>query len=168
MKTFEFGSVKLYLILFRKVSNVKELREKLLKNELDCALIKAELIYDPIQIAIAGSKAILFIDYSKMVTKTLYTEILFNLSTSKNITQSLKTFGVNDNDENMILAHFGDSVSLDRLIDNVSGEQVDWNQLNDIRKLDDINRCYNIKKQESIATHTLDSILTRIATKHLD
>ncbi|XP_073976537.1 EKC/KEOPS complex subunit TPRKB-like [Rhodnius prolixus] len=170
MKTFEFGSTNLYLILFRNVKNTKSLLDIILssKSESEYALIRVKYICDPFQIAIAGGKSLLAKQNSRMVTKNVYTELLFNLSTTKNITKSLKTFGVEKDDTDLILAHFGNEISLKKVVALIDGEQVEWTELSQINNLDEINRCYNINKQEMSVTNLLDSVVTRIAIKNLD
>uniref|UniRef100_A0A069DPU7 Putative cell growth regulatory protein cgr11 n=1 Tax=Panstrongylus megistus TaxID=65343 RepID=A0A069DPU7_9HEMI len=170
MKTFEFGSVNLYLILFRNVKNTKILLDEILNNkgESACAIVRVKYICDPLQIAVAGGKTFMSKQNSRMVTKNVYTELLYNLSTTKNITKSLKTFGVDKDDTDMILAHFGDEVSLEKAASRIDGQQVEWTELAQIYNLEEISRCYNINKVEDSVTNLLDSVITRIATKSVD
>lgn len=159
-------NASLYLQLYRNVDNMPSLLKKLLTGNLQCCIIKPTLILDPFQIVVAANKALLS---EKMTTRTVYTEILFNLSISKNITQSLRRFGAVDKDTNILVVVVstdrcgGDSVV--SVMKEVVGEVVDISELSNFANCAEIKKVYNIGELEVGSFPLLDSIVSRIATK---
>eukprot|EP00092_Neocalanus_flemingeri_P108081 GFUD01138744.1.p2 GENE.GFUD01138744.1~~GFUD01138744.1.p2 ORF type:complete len:105 (-),score=40.46 GFUD01138744.1:156-470(-) len=84
---------KLYLGLITQVSNTMQVREKVIKGELDCTMIRSCLVPSYLVVATAANKACLAKSRGNMKTRSLNTEILFNMSSSSNITDSLNKFG---------------------------------------------------------------------------
>ena len=92
--------------------------------------------------ATAANKASLAKSRGCMRTRSVNTEILFNLSSSSNITESLQRFGVGDDDKEVLVVGVnnnmedvrevvnGDWVGLDRL-----GSFLDKNALTKLHKL---------------------------------
>ncbi|KOB78179.1 Prpk-binding protein [Operophtera brumata] len=93
-------SLKIYL--FKNVRNVEAVRSNIQKGTWSCAIIKPSLILDPFQVAVAANRAVLARQHNSMVTRTVYAEILFNLSLSKNISQSLSKFGIETDQELLV------------------------------------------------------------------
>lgn len=158
-------SSKLVLRLYRNVKNIQELRKKLFSNQISCCIIKPTLIYDPFQIVVAANKALIA---EKLTTKSIYTEILFNLSISKNITQSLQKFGIDENGSDLLIAVINksdESNGNDDLYSNINGDQCDLSELNKIHDLNEIKKAYKITEIESKDNCILDSVVSRIAAK---
>lgn len=149
--------------LYKNVKNVPEVREKILKGELKCCALKPSLIYSPFQIVVAANKAVCA---EKTTTKSIYTEILYNLSITKNISKSLQTFGIHDKDTEIILVTINKIGEEEAIIgEQIHGEEV---QLSELHKFSDINaikKLYKITDRESNFTSLEDSIVNRIATK---
>merc|ERR1719312_949021 len=49
----------------------------------------------------------------KMITRTIFTEVLYNLSFTKNITESLRTFGVKEDETSFLAVLFNDRLLRD-------------------------------------------------------
>ncbi|XP_030760442.1 EKC/KEOPS complex subunit TPRKB-like [Sitophilus oryzae] len=151
--------------LFENVKNTSELRKKAMSGKLECCLIKSNLIFDPFQVVVAANKAL---THKKRTTKSNYTEILFNLSLSSNITQSLQTFGVADSDTNIlvvVISKKNDTDSAKEIFSEIDGDILDISELSCINDRLAIKKLYKISDVEYHNIDLLDSIVSRIATK---
>lgn len=155
---------QLKIKLYQKVKNVKKLKHKLVKGELKCCIIKPSLIYDPFQIIVAANKAL---TAEKLTTKTIFTEILFNLSISKHISKSLQTFSVDVEDENLLVVTLADSDGCkdESVYDIIDGEEIELTNLRNFSDVDEIKKVYKISDTETLSVPFVDSIVSRIATK---
>ncbi|XP_017786895.1 PREDICTED: EKC/KEOPS complex subunit Tprkb-like [Nicrophorus vespilloides] len=130
---------KLTVKLFKNVKNCDDLRKKLMSGKLDCCMIKSKLIPDPFLIVVAANKAICA---EKLTTRTINTEILFNLSISKNISQSLQLFGADDKETDMYVATLNEDFDFGV----IAGEEVDFGGCPVDRKL--LQKTYKLKDYE--------------------
>ena len=69
--------------LFRNVTNTSEIKSKLLNGEIDATILNAALIPNILQIFVAANIASLSNFQGKKLTRTIHTEVLYNLSPSK-------------------------------------------------------------------------------------
>lgn len=152
---------EIFIRLYQNVRNTKELKEKLMAQEIKCCLIKCSLILEPLQIIVASNKAVVS---EKLRTKSIYTEILFNLSISKNISKSLTTFGVHESEDCFLAVHFSEE-SAENFHRQVFGEEVPLSELNKFNDFNSIKKYYKITDSEAKVIPTIDSIVSRIATK---
>ncbi|KAJ8928342.1 hypothetical protein NQ314_019072 [Rhamnusium bicolor] len=150
--------------LFQNVENVKDLRKKLMNGQLKCCIIKPALIFDPFQIVIAANKAL---TAEKLTTKSIFTEVLFNLSLSKNITKSLQTFGIDDKDKHLLIVTFSreGEKNNDDVYKEIVGEELNLSDLTNFSDLNAIKKTYKISEKEHEEIPLIDSIVSRIATK---
>ncbi|XP_043261991.1 EKC/KEOPS complex subunit TPRKB-like [Colletes gigas] len=156
------------LYLFRNVQNCNEIREKIMNGKLCCAVIKAALITDPFHILVAANKAAISAKMNQLITKNVYTEILFNLSISKNISRSLMEFGINDNDKNILIIQIYKNTeeSMSQiLMKNVKGVNVSISKLAEFSDLELIKKTYKIDKDEETVSNLTNSIVSRISCK---
>ncbi|CAH0563707.1 unnamed protein product [Brassicogethes aeneus] len=152
----------LTLKLFENVKNMKEIKEKITGGNFQCGLIKPSRILDPFQVAVAANKAVT----SDIITRTLYTEILFNLSLSSNISSSLKTFGASEEDTDLLVAILAkEDEENDVLFDDIDGEEVDVFKLSQICDIKLIKKEYKITEAELLNNSLLDVIVSKIAVK---
>jgi len=115
------------LYLFTDVKNTSEIRKKVMTGELQCCVVKASLVVDSFHVAVAANKAALREHYGRLTTKSLFTEILYAMSSSSNISLSLAKFGIHDDDKNIVVAtiHTEDGASLDdRILKQIDGEAI--------------------------------------------
>ncbi|XP_044252840.1 EKC/KEOPS complex subunit Tprkb-like [Tribolium madens] len=146
--------------LFRNVDNVSDLRKKVISGQLECCFINPKLIVDPFQIVVATNKALIA---ESRTTKTIFTEILFNLSVSKHITKSLQQFGITDDCKDLLVVTVEDDDS--GIISEIKGKEVELRALEEIRDLNAIKKEYKIGLNEEKTTTILDSVVSRVATK---
>jgi hypothetical protein len=157
----------LSVFLIKDVQNAAEIKEMVVNDTLDCCVIKPSLIVHPFQIAVAANKAVISKMRNKMTTRTLYTEILYNLSVSRNITQSLIKFGVGESDKNMLVGIIEESDE-DR-----SGSILPYFKgilcpVEDLPKFSDealIKKSYKINDSDLAVSSLADSVVTRIVTR---
>ena len=157
------------LHLFANIENSDEILRKLINGELCCCVIKAALIADPFQVLVAANRAAINAKMNRLTTKSLYTEVLFNLSISKNISRSLMEFGITDNDKNILVAlihKINDDESTSKLVtDRIKGDNMPISRLPEFTDLDLIRKTYKIDKDESTVSNLTNSIVSRISCK---
>lgn len=109
----------LFITLMRDVKNSADLKRQVISQELQCGFVSPSFILDPFQIAVASDKAALARSRNKLITKNIYSEILFNLSPSKHISKSLNKFGSQEKDKNIIVIVIGTEDELNTVISQV-------------------------------------------------
>ncbi|KAK3915167.1 EKC/KEOPS complex subunit Tprkb [Frankliniella fusca] len=154
------------MALLRDVKNSKELKEKVMSGALKCAMMKPALIVEPFQVIVAANKAAVSYLKNSMVTKSLYTELLFNLSISKNITQSLVKFGIQEDDRNVLIAtiHKENEPVIQDILSEISGRLVPLVELQEVCDMKLLCKSYKLNDAEKDNFVLLDAIVSRIAT----
>lgn len=103
-----------------------------------------------------------------MKTRSLFSEIIFNLSPTNNISEAFKRFGISDGDDSVlvVLVHSQDeSQLLSDITDRVKGRQV---PVEDVSLLSDhakIKKLFKVTPQEEKCGSLLDAVVCRMATK---
>ncbi|XP_058797787.1 EKC/KEOPS complex subunit Tprkb-like [Phymastichus coffea] len=165
----ELTNKQLSVYLYQNVNNIEEIHKKLVNKELPCCIVKANLVIDPFQIAIAANRAALNEKYGQMVTRSLFTEIIYCLSTSKNISQSLKNFGISSVTKNVlvVLVHSNqEKEPMEKLIfESIEGERLLIKRLSEFADINLIKNIYKIEAEELKVSSLLDSIISRINDK---
>lgn len=175
MKTYRLENGKyLGISYFTNIENIKLLKENMISvfNDKSPVLINHRVVVDPFQILVATNNAYSSIENLSMKTKCLATEILFNLSSTKSIKQSLEDVGAKNEDKSAIVAitskfpnipemkiFHDECVKESKVLDvSVITENIDEHY---------IKSYYGISDAEFENSSLLDSIVTRIACKHL-
>ncbi|CAH1972992.1 unnamed protein product [Acanthoscelides obtectus] len=159
----EDSETRIDIKLFKDVENIKSLKQRLMKGELNCCIVKPTLIVDPFQIVVAANKALIS---EKRTTKSVFTEILFNLSISKNITNSLKTFGIEDSDKHILVVIVNEKgEDNSKICSEIHGEELELMQLKNFSDVKAIQKVYKIHEDELSNVPLLDSVVSRIAVK---
>uniref|UniRef100_A0A1B6C578 EKC/KEOPS complex subunit CGI121 n=1 Tax=Clastoptera arizonana TaxID=38151 RepID=A0A1B6C578_9HEMI len=156
--------------LMSDVKNIKGIRESVLNQTLKCAIVKANLIVDVFQLLIAANKAVISQALGKLTSKTLYTEVLFNLSLSKNISQSLVKFGIDDSVTDVIVILIGENKSdlkMDNILSVIDGYHQDFSQLLKYTNIKLVKQIYKICDLELTKSTLLDLIISKIAFKDI-
>ncbi|XP_066146644.1 EKC/KEOPS complex subunit TPRKB-like [Euwallacea fornicatus] len=154
--------------LYENVKNTMDLRKQIMNGELQCTIIKPELICDPFQVVIAANKTL---TSKKQTTKSVFTEILYNLSPSSNISQSLSKFGVDDKSKGLLVVTLennddkSDAEISNNIFALVKGDVLDISELGCTSDIRAIRKIYKISDVEYHSVDLLDSIVSRIAIK---
>ncbi|XP_041978601.1 EKC/KEOPS complex subunit TPRKB-like [Aricia agestis] len=156
-------NTSLELYLFKNVQNVEDIRSNIIQGIWKCAVIKPTLILNPFQVAVAANRAVLSEKSNSLVTKTVYSEILYNLSISKNISQSLSKFGIEKEDS--ILVCFLSEENREDVLKQIEGEQCDICELSQFTNEKDLKSTYKLNNIKGDCD-LLDVIVSRIVTKN--
>lgn len=150
--------------LYQSVKNMPDLQQQIRSGDLNCCLIKPSLILDPFQIVIAANKAALA---DELVTKKLYTELLYNLSISKSITKSLQIFGIDVNKTDILVVvidkHGTDTMK--DVVKEIYGIETDISKLKELTNLVEVKKVYSLMDIELKTPVLLNSIISKIAVK---
>ncbi|XP_046841256.1 EKC/KEOPS complex subunit TPRKB-like isoform X2 [Xenia sp. Carnegie-2017] len=121
--------------LFDSVSNKLQLKEMLIQGKLDAALVNATMVPDVFPVLLAANKAVHLSENGKTKTRSIYSELVFNLSPSNNISESLKTFGLNDKDACLLVVvinKVGESNKTSCIHSLVEGEKIPLERLSSL------------------------------------
>ncbi|XP_018944842.1 EKC/KEOPS complex subunit TPRKB-like [Cyprinus carpio] len=155
-------------LLFKDVKNATELRKMAVNGEIKGALINPSMVVDAFQILVAANKAVHLHKTGKMKTRSLYSEIIFNLSPTNNISEAFKRFGISDSDSAVliVLVHNKDeTLSVDDIISKVDGQQVAVDRVSDFTDVAKIKKLYKVAPQEEECGSFLDAVVCRMAMK---
>jgi len=119
-------------------------------------------------VAIAGHKALHLFQQGKMKTRTLHSEIIFNLSPSTNINDSFKKFGILDNTKDILVVMITQENAVEKISELsrlMKGTLVSLTSLATISDKEKIKKVYGVSDKELQCDSLENGIITRIATK---
>ncbi|GME79000.1 unnamed protein product [Ambrosiozyma monospora] len=101
----QFPSYKVFATVFTNVKNTDEIKSHLIKGDkqYDFAFINAENILSLEQLYSALYKALLDDTNDRKNSKTLHTELIFDLAPQKNIMECLNKFGISSHSSNLLV-----------------------------------------------------------------
>ncbi|KAF4114481.1 EKC/KEOPS complex subunit TPRKB [Onychostoma macrolepis] len=155
-------------LLFKDVKNATELRKMAVNGEIKGALINPSMVVDAFQILVAANKAVHLHKNGKMKTRSLYSEIIFNLSPTNNISEAFKRFGISDSDSavHIVLVHNKDeTLNIEDIVSKVDGQQIAVDRVSDLTDAAKIKKLYKVAPQEEKCGSLLDAVVCRMATK---
>ncbi|KAL7827870.1 hypothetical protein AOLI_G00310220 [Acnodon oligacanthus] len=163
-----FPELSVTQLLFRDVENCAELRKMAVEGQIPGALINPSMVLDPFQTLTAANKAVHLQKIGKMKTRSLYSEIIFNLSPTNNISEAFKRFGISDGDNAVliVLVHNREDVlDKDDIVSKVNGQQIPADQMSTLCDIAKIKKLYKVTPQEEKCGSVLDAVVCRMAAK---
>ncbi|OUM51475.1 hypothetical protein BVG19_g578 [[Candida] boidinii] len=96
---------KVFGCILQDVQNQDEIKSHLLKGDegYNYAFINAENIVSVEQVLSVVYKTLLDKSYERMKSKTIHSEVIFNLAPQKNIMECLNKFGVSSDSSNLVV-----------------------------------------------------------------
>ncbi|PIA56450.1 hypothetical protein AQUCO_00700646v1 [Aquilegia coerulea] len=168
MKVFEVDGSSLSLALYTDVTNSKDLLNLMQAGTLDpeVAFLNASLVPDVFPLLAAAHKTLLAKSRESLTTRTLHSELVYNYSGSKHITESLKRCGISDNCTYVLVARFNGSIDDMRAADElVDGKEISLEELGTRANKAQIQKHYKITAPELGISSLLDAIVCRIAAR---
>ncbi|KAK2858852.1 hypothetical protein Q5P01_003472 [Channa striata] len=163
-----FPDYKVTQMLFKEVKNAAALRQSAVEGKLQCALINPTMLVNHFQVLVAANKAVHLQKTGKMKTRNIYSEIIFNLSPTNNISEAFKRFGISDGDDGVmvVLVHNKDETELfSDIVAKVDGLQVPVGDISSLSDHAKIKKLYKVTPQEEKCGTLLDAVVCRMATK---
>ncbi|XP_059647789.1 uncharacterized protein LOC132294079 [Cornus florida] len=166
MKVFEIDGTILSLALFTDVTNSKELLDSMQAGTLEpeVAFLNASLIPDVFPVLAASHKTILSKSRESLKTRTLHSELVYNYSGSKHITESLKRFGISESSTYILVARLGASID-EAVYKLINGKETDLEELEGRADQAQIQKLYKISSLELGISSLADAITCRIASR---
>ncbi|AWO97953.1 putative EKC/KEOPS complex subunit TPRKB [Scophthalmus maximus] len=155
-------------MLFKEVKNAAELRQSAVDGRINGALINPTMLVNPFQVLVAANKAVHLQLIGKMKTRSLNSEIIFNLSPTNNISEAFKRFGTSDGDESVMLVVVhckNESQLLEDIAAQVDGRQVPVEDVSWLSDLAKIRKLFKVAPQEETCGTLLDAVVCRMAIK---
>ncbi|XP_063073954.1 EKC/KEOPS complex subunit TPRKB [Engraulis encrasicolus] len=155
-------------LLFKDVKNAAELRKSAMEGLVQGALINPTMIVDPFQILVASNKAVHLQKIGKMKTRSLFSEIIFNLSPTNNISEAFKRFGISDGDSAVYVVLVypeEDPVDVSGIVNKINGQQIPVDTISSLSDVQKIQKFYKVSQQEDKVGSLLDAVICRMAIK---
>nr|XP_043625295.1 EKC/KEOPS complex subunit TPRKB [Erigeron canadensis] len=168
MKSYEISGTTLSAALFTDVSNSKELLEQMQSGTLEpeVALFNASLIPDIFPVLAAAHKTLVAKSRNSLTTRTLHSELVYNYSGSKHISESLKRCGISDSTPYVLVVRFDatdeEMIAMKTLI---KGQEIDLEELEGRANKPQIQKHYKITAVELGISTLGDAITCRIAAR---
>ncbi|KAL9354525.1 hypothetical protein Peur_015504 [Populus x canadensis] len=169
MKAFDInGSNILSLSLFTDVTNSKELLDSMQAGKLEpeVAFLNASLIPDVFPLLAAAHKTLIAKSRDSLTTRTLHSELVYNYSGSKHITESLKRCGISDSTTYILAARFNASPDEMKAVEKlINGKEIELEELEGRANQAQIQKHYKISGLEAGLSSLADAITCRIAAR---
>ncbi|KAF9083376.1 hypothetical protein BGX29_011106 [Mortierella sp. GBA35] len=161
----------IHMACFTAVKNAPDLKEKLQIQDksLTFAIVESNLIMDVFQLLVAATKAAHDNQSGKLATQTLSSEIIYNLSPSKNIAESLKRFGITEETKSLIAVKIGGNPDevMEEMSRTVDGNLVSFSKLDQEKDMTKLRQYYKIDPKLTEDKDILNWIISAIAMKNV-
>ncbi|KAG0297183.1 hypothetical protein BGZ96_007392 [Linnemannia gamsii] len=161
----------IHMACFTAVKNAPDLKEKLQNQDksLTFAIVESNLIMDVFQLLLAATKAAHDNEAGKLATQTISSEIIYNLSPSKNIAESLKRFGITEDTTSMIAIKIGGNPDaiMEEMSKTVEGNLVSFSKLDQEKDMSKLRQYYKIDPKVTEDKDILNWIVGAIAMKNV-
>ncbi|KAF9340057.1 hypothetical protein BGZ91_003642 [Linnemannia elongata] len=175
MESFPIDSLPtagdIHMACFTAVKNAPDLKEKLQNQDksLTFAIVESNLIMDVFQLLLAATKAAHDNETGKLATQTISSEIIYNLSPSKNIAESLKRFGITEDTTSLIAVKIGGNPDeiIEEMSRTVDGNLVSFSKLDQEKDMTKLRQYYKIDPKVTEDKEILNWIIGAIAMKNV-
>ncbi|KAK2968467.1 hypothetical protein RJ640_030078 [Escallonia rubra] len=134
--------------------------------EPEVAFLNASLVPDVFPVLAAAHKTLVAKSRESLTTRTLHSELVYNYSGSKHISESLKRCGISDTSTYVLVARFGassdETTAMGKLI---KGKEIDLEELQGRANQAQIQKHYKIPGPELVISSVGDAITCRIAAR---
>ncbi|CAG8552057.1 3839_t:CDS:2 [Acaulospora morrowiae] len=161
-----------HIFLFCNVRNSMDLRKRLLSHdqELAYAFIDARVVLDTFQLLIATNGALHNDRNSALRTHNVHSEIVYNLSPTPNISESLRRFGISNNTKDIVVIKVGGEFNeikshLNSLIQGTESSLEEFQKSVDIES---VRKYYKIDSKIKDHGEMLNTIVGSIAIKSVN
>ncbi|GAB2276340.1 hypothetical protein Dimus_011070 [Dionaea muscipula] len=168
MKVFDIDGSTLSLALYDDVANSKELLHSVQAGKLEpeVAFLNASLIPDIFPVLAAAHKTLVTKARDSLTTRTLHSELVYNYSGSKHITESLKRCGISESSTYVLAARFNASADeMEAVRKIVNGKEIDLEELEGRAGVAEIQKLYKVPGLELGIGSLADAITCRIASR---
>ncbi|XP_047340827.1 EKC/KEOPS complex subunit TPRKB [Impatiens glandulifera] len=169
MKLFHIEGNTLSLSLYTDVANSKELLDLMQAGtiEPEVAFLNASLIPDAFPVLVAAHKALVAKNRESLTTRTLHSELVYNYSGSKHITESFKRCGISESTTYVLVARFDASEDEMKAIEKLikGGKEIDLDELQARANQAQIQKHYKISGLELGISSVAEAIVNRIAAR---
>ncbi|KAG0259484.1 hypothetical protein BG011_002596 [Mortierella polycephala] len=161
----------IHMACFTGVKNAAALKERLQNQDksLAFAMVESNLIMDVFQLLVATTKAAHDNEAGKLSTQTVSSEIIYNLSPTKNIAESLKRFGITEDTTSLIAVKIGGNSDevLEDMSTTVDGNLVSFSALDQEKDMVKLRQYYKIDPKVTENKAILNWIIGAIAMKNI-
>lgn len=158
---------KLHVCLFTDVKNCSEIRKLVVGGmPTEYAFLNAELVPSLFALQVAAQKALAASLDGTLRTKSLHTEIVYNISGCAHIAESLSRFGVNDSTTHLLIARIdATDEELDHLSTLVEGNVALIERLSELTSTATVLKYYKILPVELKVGSLEEAILCKMAAR---
>lgn len=160
----------LHLLLFTDVANSKELVEAMKAGTLspELAFFTAALVPATYPVLAAAHKALLAQSRDSLATRTLHSELIYNYSGSKHISEALRRFGINDTSGYILVGRFDATAEeLEATRALVKGTEINLEELPNGAVQSLIVKYYKITPAELEVSSLEEAVTCRVAARDI-
>ncbi|KAJ3206780.1 hypothetical protein HDU67_007950 [Dinochytrium kinnereticum] len=149
----------IHCLLLRDVGNAEEVKKRIVAGDEaipECVMVNGKGILSLDQLVVAATRAFLLQHQNALRTKTLFSEILFNLSPNSSISEAMKWFGIGKGVKDVVVLFTGnvkpsDEV-LNRLLTIIDGRLAPTSELDDVTDVEMLKKIFKITTESGIAS----------------
>ncbi|GAA0164454.1 hypothetical protein LIER_39790 [Lithospermum erythrorhizon] len=132
----------------------------------ELALLNASLIPDISPVLAAAHKALVSNSRDSLTTRTIHSELVYNYSASKHISESLKRCGIGNDTTYILVARFRASTEdIEAVRKLIKGKEIDLDELESQANKPHILKHYKIPAPELEISSLADAVICRIASR---
>lgn len=158
----------LSVLLFQNVTNSKQLQERVVSGDLpaEFAFLNAVLVPDLFLLRLAAEVALKGCQAGALKTRSLHSEVVYNLSGSRHITESFRRYGITEHVTHVLAARFdASSEEIETVKALVQGELLPLSKLSDVSDEDLLVKYHKVTPQELEIGTLVDAITCHMATR---